>query len=266
MKIGLAQITCAVGDIPQNCSKIADFSRRAKEQGCDVVIFPEMTDTGYVPEVIARTARTWREEPYQTASACASALSLYLVCGLSEREGTRIFNSVAVFSPVGELLGKYRKLHLFSPAPVCEDKCFSPGNALTLVEIGGLKWGFSICYDLRFPEMYRALTVRGAEVLVNCTAWPTLRPAPWDCLPRARAIENQAYFVGVNRVGADGEISFCGRSRMVDPFGEISAEGSAEREELVVGELAPEKISECRRAIPALQSRRSDVYGEPGAA
>ena len=129
-------------------------------------------------------------------------------------------------------------------------------------ELGGATWGLSICYDLRFPELYRTLAVRGATVLANCTAWPAARADHWDHLTRARAIENQAFFVGVNRVGTDDGLTFAGRSRVVAPTGELLAEASADREELLVAELDPGLVGRFRTAIPALAGRRPELYGD----
>ena len=159
------------------------------------------------------------------------------------------------------MLGKYRKIHLFSSAPVHEDRYFTPGSSLTTLHIGEMTWGFSICYDLRFPELYRSLALQGAEVLVNCTAWPASRAAHWETLTRARAIENQAYMIGTNRVGTDGGVTFCGRSCIVEPFGEVISLGSADEEELVVGEIRKDKVVSFRQDIPVFQSRRKDIYG-----
>jgi omega-amidase len=262
MRIGLGQINCSVGNAAVNCKKIASFAVRAKQAGCDVVIFPEMSDTGYVIAEISETASSWTDEPFQILAASAEENSIYLICGLSERVKDRIYNSIAVFNSDGKLVSKYRKTHLFSPSPVCEDKCFCPGSELALVEIGGIKWGLSICYDLRFPELYRSLALQGAQVLVNCTAWPNFRPAHWDYLTRARAIENQAYFIGADRVGTDGRMTFNGRSRIIDPLGEIVVEGSTAEEEVVVGSIDLSKVDQFRNVIPALRSRRKDIYGD----
>ena len=261
MRVGLAQLECSVGDVEGNCGKIEEFCRRAAAEGCEVIVFPEMTDTGYAPEFITAKASSWDGLPFQTAQRSASELGLFVICGLSEREGGRLFNSQAIISPDGDLLGRYRKTHLFTPDPIREERIFAPGAVLTLLVIQNLIWGFSICYDLRFPEFYRLLALRGAEVLVNSTAWPLSREKHWDILTKARAIENQAYFIGVNRVGSDNGFRFCGRSRIVNPFGEMVAEASPDQEELLVGEIQPEKIHKFRTKLPVFDDRRADLYG-----
>jgi omega-amidase len=261
MKVGLAQIECSVGGIEKNCAKLEHFSQQASEQKCDVIIFPEMMDTGYVPEVMIEKGSSWDGLPFQTAQRCASKFAIHVVCGISEREGNHLFNSLAIISPTGELLGRYRKIHLFTPDPIHEEQIFSPGTEITQLAIKQLMWGFTICYDIRFPEIYRLLALHGVQVLVNATAWPLVREKHWDILTRARAIENQAYFLGVNRVGNDNGFRFCGRSRIVDPLGEVVAEASSESEELLVGDIQPEKIHKVRSKLPVFDDRRADLYG-----
>ena len=261
MKTALAQINCAVGDVKSNCARISEYAKRAANDGCDIVIFPEMSDTGYVPSIIKDTASSWPGLPYSTCCDAASDNNIYLICGLSEREGDSIFNSAGVFSPEGGLIGKYRKTHLFPADPINENLCFKPGNSLTTVEIGGVIFGLTICYDLRFPEIYRGLALKGAQVLVNCSAWPETRAAHWEALSRARAIENQEYFLGANRIGKDGKVPFCGRSCIIEPWGDYAAVGSAENEELVIGEIDIKKIESFRKKVPVFKSRRPDIYG-----
>ena len=263
MKIALAQIDCVVGDPELNCAKFAEYASRAKARGCEVVMFPEMSDTGYVPSVIAKCAAPWPGPSLAAAGSAAAENSISIICGISERTEHAIFNTTAFLDASGELRGKYRKTHLFSAAPVHEDEVFTPGSDIAVVESGGLSWGLTICYDLRFPELHRALTLEGAQVLLNCSAWPASRPTHWDCLTRARAVENQVFFVGVDRVGTDGELKMHGHSRVVTPKGEILCEGSGESEELLVAELDAALIDEFRSAIPAVSSRRVDLYGDP---
>lgn len=260
MKIGLAQIDCALGDLSSNCAKFAEYASRAKLQGCDIVIFPEMSDTGYEPAVIAGCAAPWPGPSLDAASAAAADNSINLICGISERTEHAIYNTMAFLNSSGQLLGKYRKTHLFSSAPIYENKIFTPGNELTLLQLDGVSWGPTICYDLRFPELYRALTLEGAELLLNCAAWPAARPTHWDCLTRARAVENQAFFVGVDRVGTDRELKMHGHSRVVTPRGDILCEGTGDKEELLVADIDVALIEEFRNAIPAMSARRTDVY------
>ncbi|MBF0303308.1 MAG: hypothetical protein HQK73_09725 [Desulfamplus sp.] len=261
MKIALAQIDCVPGDIDKNIQKFDKFALEAKSMGCDLIAFPEMSDTGYVTSLIPQYAQPWTGKSYIQAANAACSNSIHLICGISEKVDDIIYNSVAHFDTNGELKAHYRKTHLFSPEPVCENRCFKAGKELCITEVCGVKLGISICFDLRFPEVYRYMTLKGAQVLLNCSAWPSVRNSHWNYLTCARAIENQAFFIGVGRVGTDEELTFNGRSRIVSPLGEIIVEGSNDNEELVTGKIDIEKVTEFRRAIPAVSSRRDDIYG-----
>ncbi len=264
MKVGVAQIACSAGDIVANSAKIVHYVAQAAQAGCRVVVFPEMSDTGYDIPVIQETASFWTGPPFSTIQAAAVQFGLFIICGISEREGTRIYNTLAIFSPEGRLTGKYRKTLLFSPMPIQEDACFTPGSHLFTLPIGDMVWGFSICYDLRFPELYRLLALQGTEVLVNCAAWPAARASHWQTLTRARAIENQAYLIGANHAGRDDGGTFCGRSCIIAPSGEITGLGAKYEEQLVVSEVTKQEVDCARQGIPVLRGRRSDLYGDLG--
>ncbi len=260
MNISIAQLNCIPGRIEDNCSKIKQLAAEAKQQGSDMVVFPEMTDTGYDMSLIQGSASAWPGMPFKTVQNCASTLNLYIVCGLSEKDGTDIYNSVAVINPEGYLVYKYRKTHLFPCTPVLEDRHLTAGSVIDTTIIGGMNWGFLICYDLRFPEVCRSLFLKGAEVLVICSAWPLTRLNHWKVLTQARAIENQAYVIASNRTGTDGGMEFCGSSCIVDPNGETIAEASTSSEELIYAEISREETAMIRQKIPVFKNRRPDIY------
>lgn len=263
MKIAIAQIECQPGDIAANISHMVQSVELAQEEGCQLVVFPELSDTGYWPEKLAEYAKPWPDPAYEALRAASAEHSIAVVAGLSERVGVSIYNSLVFFDTSGELTGKYRKIHLFSPPPASEPKYCTPGSDISLVDFGGIRWGLTICYDLRFPELHRILTIDGAQVLLNVAAWPAARPTHWDHLTRARAIENQAFVVAANRVGSDGPFQFHGHSRVVSPTGELLAE-AGEDEELLVAEIDTSLIEAFRSTIPALADRRPDMYGPLG--
>ena len=177
-----------------------------------------------------------------------------------ERENSRIYNSAAVISPKGELLGKYRKIHLFSAGLVREEKCFTPGAHLINIDIDGIKWGLMICYDLRFPELSLQLTLKGTDVLALCASWPRIRINHWKVLTRARAIDNQIFLVGANRTGSDGGLDFGGSSCLIDPFGEVLTEAGENEERLLVAELDKNRVDYARNRLPVMKHRREDLY------
>lgn len=264
MKVAIGQIECMLGDIQANTAAIVQSIGQAAERGCDVVVLPELSDTGYDLSVVAREAREWDGPPYVAVAEAAARHKVTVICGLSERSGTEVYNALAVLSPEGELVTKYRKAHLLCTSDVREDTCFVPGDSLVQAHIGGMTWGLSICYDLRYPELYRRLAIQGAEVLVNCAAWPSSRVTHWDSLIRARAIENQAYVVAANRAGADGPLALCGKSCIMGPFGGAVAEASASEPGMIVGEVSREQVLSVRKRLPVWEGRREDLYGNLG--
>jgi len=261
MKIAAAQIACELGDVAANVRKMRDYAERAKSAGAGWVVFPEISDTGYVMSVIREKASRWSEGPVPELQRTARELSLGIIAGVSERVDACIFNSQVVIAPSGEAIGKYRKAHLFSPLPVEEHKCFAAGGDLIALPIDGMRFGLSICYDLRFPEFYRALAVNHrADVLIISSAWPFPRVEHQRTLATARAIENQSYVVLSNRTGKDGSVTFCGSSVIIDPYGVVLAAASADREELVVAEISEEAVRSVRERMLVFEHRRPELY------
>lgn len=260
MKIGIAQIDCTLGDVPANLSKMKLYAEKAKSAGCEVLVFPEMIDTGYEMEIIQQHASDLSGQPMAALQSTAAKLGMHIIAGISERADDRIYNASVVIDPGGKMIAKYRKAHLADYPPLNEGSCITPGNSLETVTLGGLTFGLMICYDLRFPEMSRKLVLSGARVLVLCSAWPFPRLIHWQTLIAARAIENQCYFIAANRTGTDGPAVFCGSSRIVDPYGIIITSAAENREELIVGEISEETNASVRKNMPIFQHRRKDMY------
>ena len=262
MKVAVAQISCSLGDPEANLFKVQDFSQRAKEAGAELILFPEMIDTGYAMPVIKKYANHWNTGFVARLQEIANELSLAIVSGVSERDGSTIYNSQVLVDTKGDIVAKYRKTHLYAVAPVGEQTCFTAGDAFASFALGDLRFGFSICYDLRFPEMYRKLvTEQNVGALLISSAWPFPRVEHWRVLAQARAIENQAYVLASNRVGKDGELWFCGNSAIIDPRGVVIAAASPDREELIHADLSQELVDSVRQRIQSLGHRRQDLYG-----
>jgi omega-amidase len=262
MKIAAAQIFCALGDTDANIRKIGDFSARAKEGGAELIVFPEVADTGYAMPVIQACARPWSEGAVPELQRIAKSLSIAIISGVAERDGASIYNSQVFIDANGRIIGSYRKTHLFTGTPIGEDKCFASGNALRSFPFGGFRLGLSICYDLRFPEVYRTLAIEGeANVFILSSAWPFPRLEHFRTLAAARAIENQSYMIVSNRVGVDDGVRFCGSSAIIDPYGVTVASASTDQEELVQAEISEEAINSVRSKMAVFAQRRPDVYG-----
>ena len=261
MKVAVAQISCSLGDPETNLSKVRDFSRRAKESGAELILFPEMTDTGYSMPVIEKHANHWKSGFVVSLQEIASKLSIAIVSGVSERDGSSIYNSQVLVDAKGEIIAKYRKTHLYAVAPVEEQACFAPGDTFASFALGDLRFGFSICYDLRFPEMYRRLLVdQNVGAFIVSSAWPFPRLEHFRTLILARAIENQSYVIASNRVGKDDDLWFCGSSAIIDPRGVVVASASADREELIQADLSEDLVRSVRTRVESLAHRRQDLY------
>src|SRR5207248_3191066 len=227
MKVAAAQIACALGDIDANVRKMRDFCARAKENGVELIVFPEASDTGYSMPVIRDHAKPWTEGAVPTLQEMAKELSLTIVAGVSERDGNVVYNSQVFIDPRGELLASYRKTHLFVLPSNDESTCYTPGDKFVSVLTAGFNFGLSICYDLRFAEVARALALEhDANVLLVSSAWPLPRVAHLRALAIARAIENQSYLVLANRTGVDAGVTCCGTSAIIDPSGVVLASAS----------------------------------------
>jgi omega-amidase len=261
MKVAVAQIACSLGNPEANLSKVHDFSRRAKEAGAELIVFPEMTDTGYAMPVIQKHASHWKAGFVPGLQQIANKLSISIVSGASERSGSSTYNSQVFVDATGDIVATYRKSHLYAVAPVEEQTCFAPGDAFVSFAFGNLRFGFSICYDLRFPEMFRKLvTEQDVGAFVISSAWPFPRDEHFRVLAQARAIENQSYVISSNRVGKDDDLWFCGNSAVIDPRGVIISAASADREELIHADLSEELLLSVRRRVQSLGHRRQDLY------
>jgi omega-amidase len=261
MKIAAAQISCEPGNLDSNLQKIRDFSLRAKNAGAELVLFPEMADTGYSMPMIQKHATSWKEGAVPELQKLARELSIAIVCGVSEREDASIYNSQVFINTKGEIVVKYRKTHLVTAAPLDERPYLSPGNEFISCKIDKFNVGLSICYDLRFPEMCRTLAVdHNVDMILTSSAWPFPRVEHLRILALARAIENQSYLVLANRVGTDDGVTFCGTSAIIDPYGAIVAAASIDREELLQAEMSEAVISSVRARMAVFSHRRKELY------
>lgn len=261
MKVAAAQISCAPGDVHSNVRKVREFTERAKANGAELIVFPEMTDTGYALSAIQKSATTWKEGAVPQLEQVARKLSIAIVCGVSEREGDRIYNSQIFINASGELAAKYRKTHLAAGERVNERTCFAAGDRFVSHKSNHFTFGLTICYDLRFPEVCRTLaTEHGVNVFLNSSAWPVARVEHLRIFALGRAIENQSYLILANRVGADDGGTLCGTSVILDPYGAILAAASADREELIYADIAKEIVDLVRDRMRVFEHRRSDLY------
>jgi omega-amidase len=221
-----------------------------------VAVFPELFTLGFTmaPEPFAEPL----PGPTSKAlSALAREFGLYLIGTAVEAHQPHPRNAAFALAPDGALIAAYRKIHPFSYGD--ENLHYTGGTECPIFEIDGIPCGLQICYDLRFPEPFRALSAKGAEVVFVPANWPARRIAAWSALLAARAIENQMAICGVNRVGCDPLVDYPGHSAIHDAFGEIVASGG-DTEELVIGDIDLIQLRTWRERFPALKDRRAEVY------
>lgn len=258
IKISLAQMNVQFGDPRANFETAARMTEEAQRLGSRMIVFPELWSTGYDLTRAGQYASSLTSGLFADLSALAARAGIHILgSNLSLLAENKFGNTLTVFSPEGTLLADYSKIHLFRLMD--EEKYLTAGDQPVLVDLPFARAGLAVCYDLRFPELFRGYALAGADMVFLPSEWPRPRLSHWQTLTRARAIENQIFMVAVNRVGLDSSNEFFGHSLAVDPWGEVLAEGG-EGEELLTVELNPLKVQEARRAIPVLQDRRPDVY------
>ena len=258
LRISLAQMDVLLGEPDENLAKARDMTARAAERCSDIIIFPELWSTGYDLGNAAAYSTPTNKGIFAEMSSLASEYSIHVSGSCLSLLGPDEFGNTAVFlDPDGKILGEYTKIHLFRLMD--EHKYLSAGDRLTIVDTPWGKAGLAICYDLRFPELFRSYALAGARVVFLPAEWPHPRLTHWQILVRARAIENQVYVVGCNRVGSSKDIHFCGHSCVIAPWGEIVIE-AGEDEELLTVEIDMGEVDQVRSSIPVFADRRPEIY------
>jgi len=251
MKIGLAQYSPVWEDKKANQIKIENLLYNFKED-ISLLILPELSLTGFTMHS-DKFAESLNGESVLYFKNLATKRAVHVFTGIIERDQDKIFNTLLHINPEGELIGKYRKIHPFSYSR--ENEFYHRGTKPVITEIDNFKVGLTICYDLRFPELYRFYGKEKVDILINIANWPIARIEHWLLLLRARAVENQSYMVGVNRVGNDPKLSYNGYSSVFDPMGNELL-GVADKEGIFSAEIDKEKVNDVRKSLPFLE----DIY------
>ena len=256
MKIALCQLDIAWENKAANHARVDALLDGASNLCRDaLIVLPEMFSTGFSMDVATiREGEERFSEAYLAATA--KRFNAHVLGGVVNRapDGKGCNESVT-YGPDGNLVARYQKMQPFTLSG--EMACYAPGKNVMLFDCGGMRVAPFVCYDLRFPELFRHATQRGAQLIVAIANWPVTRIDHWITLLRARAIENQAYVAGVNRVGRDPKYTYNGRSLIVNPHGEIVAD--AGNGECVIGaELDPRLVETWRHDFPALNDIRNE--------
>lgn len=232
-----------------NLAKAMQLLEEAVSMGAQLILLPEMWLTGFVLKREVEGFLPWTDKALALLSRFCSRKSCFLLAGsLMEREGEKLYNTAYFLNSEGQLVGKYRKNHLF--APMGELKVFTPGREIEVFPSSVGLVSSVICYDLRFPELVRILPFKGVEILCVPAQWPFQRIEHWEVLLRARAIENHFFVIGANRVGECGGYQFPGHSMIVDPVGRVLAQRRDEG--VIIALIRRDVMDKYRIAIPAL--------------
>lgn len=247
MQIGLVQYNPVWEDKNENREKLCRlfFNKKREEK---ILIFPEMTLTGFTMKA-ASFAESLEGESVKYFAGIASDNNAHILAGIIEERDGKYYNSLVHLNPLGMLEKVYRKIHPFSFSS--EDKNYTRGIETVVTKIEDWNAGLSICYDLRFPELYRQYGKKKVELIVVIANWPVARIEHWKALLKARAIENQCYVAGVNRVGDDVKLKYNGFSSIYDPMGNevISSE---DNETILTADISIDNVKQLRSKLPFL--------------
>jgi predicted amidohydrolase len=265
MLVGVVQM-CSGEDREGNLAKAERFISIAAQQGCKLVVLPEHFSFRGKDTQLRAYAESIPDGPVsQWARNLAQKLKIWLLAGtIPERDGEKIYNTSMLINPEGHIIARYRKIHLFDAvihgAVYKESAVFSPGHTPCAVETPLGKLGLSICFDIRFPELYVTLTRMGAEILLVPASFALYTGKDhWEPLLRARAIENQAYVVASNQVGESPEKKLSlGRSAIIDPWGVAIAQAS-DIETVIWGEVDVQYLRNIRSTYPFMQARNRTI-------
>lgn len=258
MKIACLQMDMRFASPDENFAHAAELIEAAAAES-DVLVLPETWNTGFFPrENLAALSDRDGERVRREIGALAKKHGVHIVAGSVSnlREG-KVFNTATVFNREGELIASYDKTHLFTP--MGEDDFFTPGSSLCTFTLDGVKCGIIICYDIRFPELTRSLTVPGLDLLFVVSQWPRVRTAHLRTLTAARAIENQMFLVCCNSCGTAGDTVYGGNSAIIDPWGETLAL-AGEKEEILRARCDLSILTNIRSTIPVFRDRRPELY------
>ncbi len=264
-KVALAQISCKRGDKKANIQKIAEYTEKAKQQDAELVVFPELSLTGY----------TLRDELYELAEKIpgpsttaiekiAQKTKVHIVFGMPELSGktqATIYNTAVLIGPKG-LVGKYQKMYLPTHSVFEEKRYFRPGYLVGAFETELGKLGLIICYDIFFPEVSRLTRLEGAQLIICPSASPAVRRTFFETLTVARAIENTSFLAYVNLVGVEDGLQFWGGSRLIGPNGKVIVQAKYDEEDLALGEVNYTDIRHVETFVPTLKDLRPELFDD----
>jgi len=255
-KIKIASLQVAITDQETRAERLTRVEALIDQcEGARLMVLPEIWHVGYFSfEDYEAGSETLSGATVSRIAAKAKQLNAYILAGsMVEKTKEGLYNTSVLLNPKGEIAASYRKIHLFG-LNSAETELLKPGSQVVTVETELGVLGLSICYDLRFPELFRSMVEKGAEVFIICSAWPYPRVEHWVALNKVRAFENQCFLISSNCAGVNRGRPFMGRSSVVDPWGTVLA-AAGDRECIVKAEIDLSQTAAARREFPALRDR-----------
>jgi 5-aminopentanamidase len=268
MKIAGVQFDIKLGDLEHNLHRMIDYHRETRRQGAEITVFPECALSGYCFDSKAdglAHSQTIPGPATERFQQVCREIGGAVVFGLLERDGDRLFNALAFVSGDG-VIGSYRKIHLpFLGIDMFTDYGDRP---FAVHEYQGVRIGLNICYDGGFPESARCLALLGADVILLPTNWPPGGECAAQHSINVRSMENVVYYLAVNRVGTERDVTFIGRSSFCDPLGKTVVAADAASETILYGDVDPERARNKRHIrvagkneVHRIADRRPEMYG-----
>ncbi|MBN2260386.1 MAG: carbon-nitrogen hydrolase family protein [Clostridiales bacterium] len=266
MKIGLIQMD-VVDDKKENIKKAKDMILEAHDQGAEIIMLPEMFNTPYQNDKFSSYAETETGETVEFIKSTAKELKILLIGGsIPEKSDGKIYNTCFIANESGKIIGKHRKIHLFDidvkdGITFFESDTLSPGESTTVIDTSFGKIGIAICYDIRFPELFRKMVLEGAKYFFIPAAFNTVTgPAHWEILTRTRALDNQVFLAIVSPARSEIlKYKAYGHSLVTSPWGAVLSELD-EKESVLIVDINSEEIDRIREELPVLKHRKSNIY------
>ena len=256
--IALAQWDIKDGDPDYNTKKLFHLATIAKDKDADILLVPEMWYIGYDYKNFDKYASDLSKGAFAVIGRSAREHNMAICATSVRRQADSYYNTMVFVDKTGELILTYDKIFLFGPMGEAEN--FKSGDTIAVCEWEDWKIGLAICYDLRFPELFRKEMKKGVHLFLINAQWPTTRITHWDLLLQARAIENQAFVAGCNRIGENENYEFSGKSAIIDPGGNTIVKTNG-NEGVWIGKVAMKELLHYRDSLPFLRDRREDVFG-----
>lgn len=263
INISAIQMCSKIGDKKANFSNVVNLIERDVKSDVDIIVLPEVWTVGWSPRHFRESAELIdKSETINLLSQIAKQYNSFVIGGsFIEKVNEEIYlNTCPVIDRNGNLIAKYSKNHLFSYYGSDEGNFVTIGKNPVMVNLDGIKTGLTVCYDIRFPEIYRAYRKAGADLFINCAAWGLNKPIPWECMTRCRAVENQTYMVALTQSGhIEGDEWNIGHSRIIDYKGETLAEIKDQKEGAMTAQINLKKMYDFRNKCTVLKDIR-DKY------